>query len=126
MATSTVGTEFAVMNVVGAMAIGAAIAQAKLHLERSAVTRVAAHIHVSATKCEICLQIVIEAPCGPVDRVVTATAVVAEAPIVRVDFGMTIGASPGRIGKDMRLVACAAFLRGMSAQQWEPRQVMIE
>jgi len=61
----------------------------------------ARNIRVRAIEHEIGLLVVIKAPLGPVDRVVAGRTGLAEAPIVRIVFAMTVCTCHRRVTENM-------------------------
>lgn len=62
MAAATIRTKFAVVYVVGAMAVAAPTAQFPLHVERLSMTGITLDLSVRAIEQERRLQVVIESP----------------------------------------------------------------
>lgn len=62
MAASAVGAEFAIMNIVGTMAVTTTAFDGPDFIQRHAVTVVTANVDVGTVKGEVGLQIMIEGP----------------------------------------------------------------
>ena len=52
MTTPAVGSEFAVVNIIGSMAVGAILAEPGLHIQRLPVTAFTANVRVRAVERE--------------------------------------------------------------------------
>lgn len=125
MAAATVRAEFTVVDVIGAMAIGTAIAGFPHRRQRTAVAALAGNIQVGSVQFEICLNIVIEQPQVPGNRVVTGLTVVLEYTVVRIIFEMTADTFAVRIAEQLRVVTGIAFDIAVLTQQREARQIVI-
>jgi hypothetical protein len=68
MAPTAIEAKFAVVNIIGTMAIIAAAAQSHLDVKRLPVAGVAIRVAVRTVQGERRLLVVIEAPPGPIDR----------------------------------------------------------
>ena len=126
MATLTVGPELAVVDIVGQMAIRAIAPKTRLVSERPAMTGFAVRIGVCARQGEVSLQVVIERPLRPGDRVVAETAVGAEEAVVRLVVPVTIDTRLRGVAENMRIMAGIALGLFMLAEQRELRQAMVE
>ena len=84
MATTTVGTEFAIMHVVGTVAVSATAVDAFHFVERYSVTVIASDVDVSPFKRKLRLRVVIERPNGPGNRIVAGIAAIQEIALMRV------------------------------------------
>ena len=126
MATPAVRAELSVMNIICAMTVAAAAAEARHRGKRLAMAAIAADTGVCAIQRESRLQIVIELPLQPVNRVVARGTVVLEATVVRIVFAVTIHTIFWRILEYVRLVTRIAFLVAVLSKQWETCQVVIK
>ena len=88
MAPATIEAEFAVVDVVSAVAVGAAASEPHLGRDRAAMTGLAGHVTVRAGQFEIGLRVMVELPLQPVDRVVAQSAIIREALCVWIHFRM--------------------------------------
>jgi len=84
VAASAICAKLAIMNIVGAVAVRAAVAEAELLVQRIAVAGLACNGCVSILQRERGLHIVIEAPERPFDRVVADATVIPEPPVMLV------------------------------------------
>lgn len=84
MATTTVGTEFAVMDVVGTMTVPATVADGFHIVERYSVAVVASDIDVSPIERKRSLRVMIEGPDAPGYRVVAGIAAIRKVAVMRV------------------------------------------
>lgn len=116
MATPAIRAELSVMNIICAMTVAAAAAEARHRGKRLAMAAIAADTGVRAVQQELRLQIVIELPLQPVNRVVARGAVVLEATAVRIVFAVTIHTISWCILEYVRLVTRIAFLTAMLAE----------
>ena len=82
MAAATVRAKFTVVDVVGTMTVGAAVANPPHRCDRTAVTIIASDTQVGAVNLETGLCIVIEQPQVPGDRVMAGLTVVFEHTVV--------------------------------------------
>jgi hypothetical protein len=126
MTPATVGSELAVMDVIGTMTVGAVLAQARLHSERLSVTALARDIRVRTVKREARLLVVIEQPLLPFDRVVAKRAIFTEAPLVRVVFPVAADTGIRGITEYVRVVTLATFRLCVPAQQRKTCEIVIE
>lgn len=126
MAASAVEPELAVMNIVGTMTIAAALAKACLCCERLPVAGFASHLGMSAIENEVGLQVVVELPLLPIDRIVATVAALIEPALVGIIVAMAITAGHWRIGEDFRFVAIVAACLLVCAEQRKACQAMIE
>ena len=110
MASPAICAEFTVMNVVRPVAVGAAVAKPELLVQRFAVAGRTCDEYVSTQqwKCGLC--IVFEAPGRPVDRVVTDTAIIPEAPVMAVIVIVTIDTGGRCILEALRGMTCLTLL----------------
>lgn len=79
MTAATVETELTVMDVIGAMTVGATAAESRLQGHRAPMAALTGDVAMCAIENEAGLGIVIELPLRPVDRVVAQRAIVVEA-----------------------------------------------
>ena len=126
MATPAVEAEFAVMDIIGAMAIAAAPAEFCMRGERLPVAIVAGHRGVRSEQWKVGLPVVVETPLLPVHRVVTCGAVVFETALVRVVVTVAVDAGGRSVVEDLRLMTVLALRFRMFSQQREPGQAVIE
>jgi len=126
MATPAIRAELSVVNIIGAMTVAAAAAKTRHRGKRLAMAALAADAGVRAVQWEACLQIVIELPLQPVNRIVARGAVVLEATVVRILLAVAIHTIFGCILEYVRLVTRIAFLAAMLAEQWEACQIVIK
>lgn len=92
MAAATVGAEFTVVYIAGAMTIAAGIANTLHRSQRTPVTVVAGNINMGAIQTEARLRVVIEQPQVPCDRVVAGATFIIEAALVSIIFCVTVDA----------------------------------
>ena len=116
MAAPAIRAELSVVNIIGAMTVAAAATQARHRGKRLAMAAIAADTGVRAVQRESRLQIVIELPLQPVNRIVARCAVVLEATVVRIVFAVTIHTILWCILEYVRLVTCIAFLAAVLAK----------
>jgi hypothetical protein len=116
MATPAIRAELSVVNIIGAMTVAAAAAQARHRGKRLAMAAIAADTGVRAVQRESRLQIVIELPLQPVNRIVARGAVVLEATVVRIVFAVTIHTIFWCILEYVRFVTRIAFLAAVLAK----------
>ena len=126
MAPSAVGSKFAVVNVIAAMAAAAVRSQARLNDQWLPMAGFAGDIDVCAFEGKCGLHIVIKLPLQPVDRVMAGSAGVSESPLMRILLPVTVDAGSWRILEYVGIMATLAFHFRMRSEQREPRQVMIE
>ena len=89
MATATIGAEFAIVQIVGAMA-GSAVSVDRFHfLQGASVAVIASNINMCALEQEFSLKVMVKSPDVPCDRVVAVLAAVLEIPAMWVFFEMT-------------------------------------
>jgi len=126
MATPAIRAELSVMNIICAMTVAAAAAEARHRGKRLAMAAIATDNVVRAVQRELRLQIVIELPLQPVNRVVARGALVLEATVVRIVFAVTIHTLFWRILEYVRFVTRIAFLAAVLPEQWETCQIVIK
>ena len=126
MTAATVGSELAIVNVVGTMTVGAVLAQARLRSERFAMTAFARDVRVRTVEREARLRVVVEQPLLPVDRVMAKEAVLAKPPVVRVVVPVAADAVVRGILEYVRVVTLATFRLCVLAQQRKVREIVIE
>lgn len=126
MTTAAVEAELAIVNVIGAMAIGTAAAESRLLRQGAPVTALATDITVRAVENEAGLRIVIELPLRPVDRVMAQRAILIETACMGVHFAVAVDTVLWRVAKDLRFMAGIAFRLGMRTEQWKPGQAVVE
>lgn len=126
MAAATVGSELAIVDVVGTMTVGAVLAQTRLRSERLAMAAFARDVRVCAVERETRLRVVVEQPLLPVDRVMAKEAVLAKPPLVRVVVAVTTDAVFRGILEYVRVVTLATFRLCVLAQQRKTREIVIE
>ena len=97
------------MHIIRAVTVRTAIAGLFHRRKRTTVAVVAGYVDVGAMQLEVCLNIVIEQPQVPRDRVVTRLAVVFERAIVCVVFKMAADTLTIGVGEYLTLVASIAF-----------------
>jgi len=116
MAAPAIRAELSVVNIIGAMTVAAAAAETRHRGQRLAMTAFAADTGVRAVQWESRLQIVIELPLQPVNRIVARGAVVLEATVVRIVLAVAIHTIFRRILEYVRLVTRIAFLAAVLAE----------
>jgi len=126
MTATTVGSELAVVNVVGTMTVGAVLAQARLRSERFAMTAFARDVRMRTVEREARLRVVVEQPLLPVDRVMAKETVLAKPPVVRVVVPVAADAVVRGILEYVRVVTLATFRLCVLAQQRKVREIVIE
>jgi len=126
VATTTVKSKFAIMNVIGAVAIPTTGTQTFHCRKRASVTVVATHFSVSPFQQEACLRLVIKHPIIPGNRVVARLTIIREHPFVRVILNMTTCACALGIVKNLCLVTGSALELVMFTQQRKQGQAVVE
>jgi len=101
MTAAAIETEFAVVDVIGAMTVGATAAESRLPGHRAPMAALTGDVPMCAFENEARLRIVIELPLRPVDRVVAQRAVLDEATCVRIDLAVAIDTAFGCVTKDL-------------------------
>ena len=109
MAAFAVTPEFAVVDVVGFVAIRAVASELCVPVKWSPVTGLTGDVAMSTGQGKVGLTVVIKRRFLPFDRVVAESAVVAEEAFVRVIIVMTVSAAFRRVAEDMRFMAGIAF-----------------
>ena len=104
VAPATVVAELSVMHIISPVTVTAAVAELLLHRERPPVAVFAGHHRMCAIEHKVSLQVVIELPLQPVDRVVAAGAARIKATVMTVVFQMTVDASRRRVVEDLGLM----------------------
>ena len=111
MAAAAIGAEFAVVLIVGPVAVAAAATDALHRLQGAAVTVGAGDVDVRAIEPERRLRVVIEQPQVPRHRVVTSRAPVPEVVAVRrLGLFVALAADGLGVGEYLGLMALFAFL----------------
>ena len=82
MATTTVGSEFSVVNIVCSVTVSAVITGCAHRSQRTAMTVVAGDFHVRTLEGESRLHVVVEQPQVPCNRVVARLALIFESALV--------------------------------------------
>lgn len=113
MAAATIGAEFAVVHIVGAMAVAATAVCGLNPGERCAVTIVAANLSMCAVQREFSLYVMIEAPELPGNRVVAAVTAILEVALVRVIIAMAGNALDRFIRIGLGRMTTVTFLLAM-------------
>lgn len=126
MTSPAVGSEFAVVNIVGAMAVRAVLAEPGLRSQRLPVTAFASNIRVRAVESEVGLCIVIKPPLVPVDRDMALRARCAEASCMRVTVAVAANTFFRGITEYVRLMTFSAFDFRVFAEEWKAGQVVIK
>lgn len=126
MTSPAVGSEFAVVNIIGAMAVRAVLTEPGLRSQRLPVTAFASNIRVRAIEWEFGLRVVIKAPLLPVDRDVALRARFAEASLMRFVFTVAVDTFFRGITEYVRLMAFTAFDFCVLAKERKAGQVVIE
>ena len=126
MATAAIGAEFPVVGIVCPMAVSATATDGCHVFERAAMTGVACNIDMCAVERKVGLQIVIESPDVPADRVVAGLAAVLEVATMRIVLLMAGDAVTISVREFLAAMTCVAFVLEMHAVQRESRQVMVE
>lgn len=109
MATTTVRTEFAVVNIIGQVTVRATIAGLAHRGKRAAMAAFACNASVRAVQLEVGLRIVIEQPQVPGDRVVTRLAVAFKNTFMVVVFEVAVDTGVGSVREELRLMTVIAF-----------------
>ena len=99
MAATTIGAELAVMHVVSAMTVSAVVVDSLDLQKRAPVTLCTGDAGVSAHQREIRLNVVVERPRRPADRVMARVAALVEIAVVVVVLEMTCDAGAVGIGE---------------------------
>jgi len=97
VASSAIGTELSIVNIVGAMAITAAASETGLLRQRTPVAAVARDRCMCALEHKVCLPVMVEKPLAPIHRVVAQRAAIRESTVMRIILPMTIDARGRRI-----------------------------
>ena len=126
MAAATVGAELAIVHVVRFMAVAAASTQSCHRFQILTMTTLAADTGVCAAQRKICLQIVVESPLVPTDRVVARGAIALKTTMVWIVLSMAVHTGVGGVLKNLCFMTRVAFLLGVQSEQGELRQVMVE
>lgn len=126
MAAAAVESEFAIVDVVGTVAVTATPSESCLDTQRLPMAVVAGDVDVSTVKDEVRLQVMVELPLLPVDRVVARGTVRVESATMRIVLAMTLDAGSWCIGKDLRVVAFIAFDVRVRPEQREAGEAVIE
>lgn len=116
MAATTIGAELAVMHVVSAMTVAAVVVDGLDFRKRAPVTLGTGDVGVTAHQREIRLNVVVEIPRLPADRVMARVTALVEIAIVVVVLEMARDAGAVGIGERLVFMALAAFLVAMLAQ----------
>ena len=101
MTSAAVETEFAVVNVIGTMTVGASASEPRLRNQGSPVTAVAWNFEVRALQGKVRLPIVVELPLQPVHGVVAQGTIFREAVCVWIAVPMALDTLRGRVAKNM-------------------------
>ena len=126
MAATAVGTKLSIMQITCFVAAAAASASEFHSAERRAMAVIAADIDVRTREREVCLQIVIECPRGPGNRVVARAALVVEVTAVRIFFLMAGNASGFRLAENLCLMAVRALHIVVFSEQRKWAEIVIE
>lgn len=126
MAATAVGSELAIVDIVGTMTVGTVLAQARLRSERLPVAAFACDFRVCAVQRETGLLVVIEKPLLPFDRVVAQRAFFTKATFVLVVLAMAADAVFRRVAEYMRLVAVTAIGFRVFTEQREAGEIVVE
>lgn len=126
MATSAIGSEFVVMNIVRAMATATASVNRFDLTDRAPMAVRAKDVDMRAFEGKLGLRFVIENPKFPGDRVMASVTACREIAAMRV-VGLVTGLATGfDIREYLRCVTVLAFVFVVSAQQRKRREIMIE
>ena len=117
MATATVESEFAVVNVVGPVTISAAVVDGHNVFERAAMTICAGDVRMRAGKREFGLNIVIEHPRVPRHGVVASVTPFVEVLAMCVVLAMARDTVPVRIRERLVGMARIAIVVAMFSEQ---------
>jgi len=101
MTSAAVETEFAVVNVIGTMTVGASASQLRLRNQGPPVTAVAWNFKVRALQGKVRLPVVVELPLQPVHGVVAQGTILRETVRVWVAVPMAFDTLRGRVAKNM-------------------------
>ena len=99
MTSAAVETEFAIVNVIGTMTVGASASQPRLRNQGPPVTAVAWNFKVRALQGKVRLPVVVELPLQPVHGVVAQGAVLREAIRVRIAVAMAFDTLRGCVAE---------------------------
>ena len=97
MAAAAVEAELAVVNIIGTMAVPAALTKRRLHGERLPVATLTRDVDVGAIEHKPRVPVMIELPLLPVHRVVALRALVSEATAMRVIVAVALDTECRRI-----------------------------
>ncbi len=119
-------SKFAVMDVVQLMTVRAVTTQLRMGSQWSAMAGLAGNLRMRPVQDKARLQVVVEEPLLPVNRVVACRTVRAETAFVRVVRRMAVHALLRSIAEHVRFMAVAAVDIRVFAKEWEARQVVVE
>ena len=119
MTAAAVGTKFAVMDIVGQVAVGTAVAGFAHRRQRATVATPAGDIDMCTMQFKVGLRIVIEQPQVPCDRVVTGFAIALVDAMVVVVLEVAVDTAAAGINKYLRGMALTALDIGVLAEQRE-------
>ena len=111
-----VSTEFSIVHVVASMAFAASDRQLDHVHDGLPMTVIARNRNMRAIELEIRLQVVVEEPDPPIDRIMATLAGVAESAVMGLIFGMAIHAGGLDVFEYLRRVAGIAFFVNMFSE----------
>lgn len=126
MAAAAVESKFAIMDVVGTVAVSAAPSKLRLDTQRLPMAGFAGEFDVSTVKDEVRLQVMVELPLLPVDRVVAPGTVLVESAAMWIVLAMTLDAGSWRIPENLRFVTVVAARVAVHTEERKARQTVIE
>ncbi len=126
MAATAVGTKLSIMQITGFVAAAAASASEFHSAERRAMAVIAADIDVRTREREVCLQVMIECPRGPGNRVVARAALLVEIAAVRIFFLMAGNASGFRLAESLCFMTVGALHIVVFSEQRKWAEIVIE
>ena len=109
MTAAAVGPKFTIVNIIGEMAVGTAIARLAHRRKRAAVATFAGDIDMRAVQFKISLSVVIKQPQVERNRVMAQLAFTVIDAIVVIVFKMAIDAGAGCVGKLLCGVTIVTF-----------------
>ena len=126
MASLTITAEFAVVHVVCLMAITTAGTHRPHYVDGLTVTIVARDLDMRTVETEVRLNVVIEKPDIPVDRVMAAFASAAESSLMRIIIRVAAHTVRFRMFKCFCLVAFSALELQVLAEDRKPGEIVIK
>jgi hypothetical protein len=114
------------MDIVGAVAGMTATINGLHFRQRASMAVITGDLDVSALQWKVGLNVVIENPDVPRDRVVACAAAIIEMPVMRIIFLVTGNAVHFYVSENLGGMTLFAFGLPMRTKSWELRQIVIE